>query len=165
MTHNRFITIKADFVCQYRQVLCEESIKDIDDANDWHSFVDILRKYMSFNTYRPFPDVEWVRKWFSDDTKSLHDEGIYLDEVISVNAEINKPIICYGKCIGMAIFKEPAKYYVMLQDDSKLNVVAYGQSVVFVKTKGEAKVFVMHRDKTSIVKKRHYEGKNGTKWC
>ncbi len=164
MTQERFETIKADFVNQYRPLLCEESMTDIEAAHDFHAFADVLRKYMAYNTYRPFPDVEWVRRWFAKDKETLHEEHIYLDEMVVESDDDFDTILCYGTCSGTAIYKRPVKHYVMLQDTSKLDLIVQGQAVVFVKLKGDADIFVLYRDKTSIIKKRRYETANETKW-
>lgn len=168
MTQERYETIKADFVNQYRPLLCEESMEDISAAHDFHAFVDVLRKYMAYNTYRPFPDADWLRKWFADDKKSLHDENLYLDDIvlsIVLPEEENPlPILCYGKCSGTAIYKKTGKHYIMLQDSSKIDILTYGTAVVFVKMKDDADIHILHRDKTSIVKLRRYDTTNGTKW-
>ncbi len=164
MTQERYETIKADFVNQYRNLLCEESMVDIRAAHDWHSFVSVLRKYMAFNTYRPFPDVEWVRKWFAEDKEPLHDESIYLDEMVVETAEPDSRILCYGACTGTVIYKCPGKHHVLLQDQSKLDILAFGNAVVFVKLKGEASAFVLSRNKSAIVKTRRYETKDDVKW-
>ena len=123
---------------------------------------------MAFNTYRPFPDAEWVRKWFADNKQPLHDENIYLDDIVlSIvlpEEEELLPLLCYGKCSGTVIYKKPGRHYVMLQDTSKLDILAHGSVVLMVKLKDKADVRVLHRDKTSIVKTRHYETANGTKW-
>lgn len=164
MTQERFETIKADFVNQYRPLLCEESMTDIEAAHDFHAFADVLRKYMAYNTYRPFPDVEWVRKWFAQDKETLHEEHIYLDEMVVESDEDSDTILCYGTCSGTAIYTRPVRHYVMLQDTSKLDLIVKGQAVVFAKLKGDADVFVLYRDKISIIKKRRYETANETKW-
>ena len=164
MTQERFETIKADFVNQYRPLLCEESMTDIEAAHDFHAFADVLRKYMAYNTYRPFPDVEWVRRWFAKDKETLHEEHIYLDEMVVESDDDFDTILCYGTCSGTAIYKRPVKHYVMLQDTSKLDLIVQGQAVVFVKLKGDSDVFVLYRDKSSIIKKRRYETANGTQW-
>ncbi|MBR6842130.1 MAG: hypothetical protein IKM77_07550 [Prevotella sp.] len=172
MTQERFETIKADFVNQYRPLLCEESMTDIEAAHDFHAFADVLRKYMAYNTYRPFPDVEWVRKWFAKDKETLHEEHIYLDEMVVICEDINQdksPIDClcvmlYGSCSGTAIFNRLCRHYLMLQDTSKLDIIASGRAIIRVKLKGDADIFVLYRDKTSIIKKRRYETANETKW-
>lgn len=163
MTHERFLEIKHDFVDKYRDMLCDESMEDIACSYDWPSFVAVLRKYMAFNNYKPFPDAEWARKWFAADKQSINEEGIYLDQMVNVKNP-DKYIMCYGDCTGVITITEGGRHYVMLQDKSSINLFMNSQAVVFVKLKGDARVWEMMKAKGSILKVRKYETTNGTQW-
>lgn len=163
MIEQRFLAIKADFIETYRPLLCDESMIDILNAMDWPSFVDVLRKYMVYNNYRPFPDVEWVRKWFSDHREELNDEGVYLDQCISLK-DPERHVFLFGHCVAHIIYTLPRQFRILAQDESKVHAQAYGTSVVFVKLKGDASFWQIAKSLSSRIKIRHYENTDETQW-
>lgn len=156
ITAKKFDHIKKDFVNRYQRHLCEESLVDIEAAKDWKSFAAVLRKYMVFNSYRPFPEVEWVRKWFTREKMSLNEENIYLDQIISV-ADPDTPVMLYGDCLCNVVYSKAGVHRVMAQDTSKINLFTYNKATVFVKLKDDATLTERVNRKGAIIKVRHYE--------
>lgn len=160
----KYQAMRADFVKVYEPLLCEESLFDIQLAADVNQFIGVLHKYSVFNSYRPFPDVDWVRKWFADELDVLNSNNCYLDQVCVV-ADPHDSILVFGKSQIVAYLSEPRVFHLIIQDETLLQLHTHCNPCVFVKQKGESKVEILYKDKYSRIKVRKYaKNQNEPQW-
>lgn len=163
ITQEKYHEMRADFIKTYGEVLCAESLKDIESANDAGEFIDVLHKYSVFNNYKPFPDVDWARKWFAGEHEFINAHGCYLDQKVAID-DLQGNMIIFGDCYITCRILKPQIYHIILQDTATLNLLIYGTAVVYVKQKGESNVQVIWKDRYSRLKIRKYETKNEPQW-
>ena len=153
MTEEKFISMKEDFLHEYQEFLCEESLVDIDAAHTVSDFIDILKKYMTFVTCKPFPTSEWVRKWFITEIDEINKCGVFLDQQCQLYNPIDH-VICFGRCAIEAHFSMPDIWNFMLYGYSSLMVFTHCTCQVNVRTKDNSIALAGLKHKGSIIKVR-----------
>jgi len=142
---------KKDFMHEYKDLLCEESIDDIQAASNIEQFIAVLKKYMVFVGMKPYPTTEWVRHWFKSEIETINHHGVYLDQAVCLTNPQEK-MIFFGNCGATITFAQPKRWDIMLYGHSMLNIVARGVCEVVVRQKDQSYAQVAFKDDASRVK-------------
>lgn len=157
MNKNYFERMRADFLAQYGNSLCEESLDEVAGAQDLKTFIILLHRYMHYLCYKQMtvPTVEWVRKWFADYKVELNENGIFLDQIAAIENPTTDSVILFGASNINVILAKSQTIEFTLEDNSQLNIVAYYSAYCNVRLKGaESKATVIQKSPQSKIKIR-----------
>lgn len=143
--------IKQDFLSEYSDVLCDESVEDINNTETLESFVGVLKKYMCFVYAKPIPTSLWVRKWFANDKDEINKYGVYLDQSLSLTNPEEK-LVLFGSCGATMVFTEPKLWNIMLCETSMITIMADGVCDISIRKKDNSSVMVTKRTNGARIK-------------
>ena len=153
MTEDKFNAIKAELFDRYGTLLCNDAKSDINAAADINELLCVLHKYIWDIWHKDFTATRFVRKWISaDDIDVFNANGCYIDQQVTLRNPEQRKALFFGDCMVNVIVSEPHLYEYLLQDNTKMNVCAYGVCSVTVRTKKKAQVTIVHKDTVSRIK-------------
>lgn len=155
-----FDKLKEDFLAAYGDTICEEARVEIEQSINIKEAFAVLHKYLVYLRDRQIPDVGWLRKWFSEDKKTLNECGMLLDQTTIVhnpayhlqNRPNQRSIICYGDSSVTFVLDDTAFYHITTQDHAVARVIARGYSICHIIAKGRSSGELLLKDETAKVK-------------
>lgn len=152
MTEERYKQLKDDFLATYSAQLCEESIGMIQAAHTVEAFIAVLHAFMWTVGVKPFPDITWVRKWFSLELPLANRCGCYLDQIVAVENPPVTSIVCFGNTDLAITITKPCDLAVSLHDASRVSICAFPACMVKVRTSDADNVRVLHKSQYAKIK-------------
>lgn len=149
MTRKEFIKMREDFLTNYGDRLCDNGMRDVSNSKDAGEFISLLHKWQ-WNIH-DYPTTEWVRKWFANEKELLNANGFYLDQKDKSITNPSQDLVFFGDCDCSVILTMNRLYSVVLYDNAKISLCAYGSSMARIRGKKE-QVYMCYKSSTANVK-------------
>ena len=152
MRQTTYIRLKEDFINTYAEQLCKESDILIRNAKTVQKFINVLHHFMWYIQVKQFPDIIWVRKWFSKELPLINECGCYLDQTTHVENPKGESIVCFGNTNLSITITQPCTLAISLRDDSRVSICAFPACVVKVRTTDANRVTILHKGRFATIK-------------
>ena len=108
---------------------CKRGLVNFPDTKQ--GLIDRWKANIDFAVENDFPTIEVMKKGF--DRSLLHENLIYVDEDIMLEDALSGVYVINGNCRGTLRFRDWNVATIYLRHNSEINIIAEGESKVFVK--------------------------------
>ena len=137
--------LKVDKHCidSYRAVASVKTLKD---------YAIVLNQFRTELRHQNFPTAEYMRKWFIDDLEEINQYGVYIDQKDIVHSQNEFDVFIFGESEVTFVGNCHKHQHIVVNNNSKVNVIPYPYSVCFVQLKNNSDCKIVDKPNSSIIK-------------